>query len=462
MSQNKFTLEDLFEIPTAVMYNPDAYKATSKVTIDSRSVKKNSIFVAIRGKKFNGHNFVLDAVKSGATTVVIQRNRLRAFDELDCTIVTVQNTINAYAELAKIWRRKNKYKVISITGSAGKTSTKEMVADILSEKYKVVRTIANNNNHIGVPLTILSATEKDEILVLEHGTNHFGEIEFTAKVAEPDLALITNIGDSHLEHLIDRNGVYKEKSALFGSALINSGKIIVNNNDEIIKVKTKEITNKITYGIKVKADYKGKIKGYNKYGKPVMEIESENIKLKEALPLLGSANANNFLSAVTVASEAGASKKHIKEAAKNFESVKGRLDFIKNKDVMLIDDTYNSSPDSMKSAIEVLNNITAYKKKILIAGDMFELGENAIELHKSLFPDILKSSISEFYSVGKFMNSLAWELINNGFKATHFRQRKGMMQRVESIELKNVAILIKGSRGMKMDEFVNVIKERIK
>jgi UDP-N-acetylmuramoyl-tripeptide--D-alanyl-D-alanine ligase len=281
MRQKKFTIEDLFNIPSAVIYNPDGYKSTAKVFIDSRKVTKDSIFVAIRGRKFNGHDFVKDAVNKGAATVIIQRNKLKEFDDVDCTIITVQNTVKAYAELAKIWRRKNKYKVVSITGSAGKTTTKEMIADILSEKYKVVKSVANNNNHIGVPLTILSATGKHEILVLEHGTNHFNEIDFTAKIAEPDLALITNVGDSHLEYLIDREGVYKEKSALFGEALKNSGKIIINNNDEIIKGNTKGITNKVSFGFKVKADYKGKVKGYNKYGQPVVGIESKKMKLKE-------------------------------------------------------------------------------------------------------------------------------------------------------------------------------------
>ncbi len=461
MSQNKFTIEELFNIPTAVIYNPDSYKATAKVFIDSRIVKKNSIFVAIRGKKFNGHNFVKAAVNKGATTVVVQRNKLKEFDDLDCTIVTVQNTIKTYAELAKIWRRKNQYKVVSITGSAGKTTTKEMIADILSEKYKVVRSVANNNNHIGVPLTILSANDKDEVLVLEHGTNHFNEIDFTAKIAEPNFALITNIGDSHLEYLIDREGVYKEKSALFGEALKNSGMIIINNNDEIIKANTKGIRKKVSYGFKVKADYKGKLKGYNKYGRPVIEIENGKANLKEKLPLLGAVNAKNFLSAVAVSKELGVSKKQINEAVRKFKPVKGRLDFIHNENLMLIDDTYNASPDSMKSAIELLNNISAFEKKVLIAGDMFELGDNSEQLHKLLFSEILNSSITNFYSVGKFMSALSRELIDNGFNAKHFRQRKGMMRLVKSLELNNIAILVKGSRGMKMDEFVNVIKERV-
>ena len=207
----RITLEDLFNIPTAVIYNPDAYKSAAAVFIDSRQVKKKSIFVAIKGKNFDGHDFVKEAVKKGAGAIIINKRKLSEFDELDLPVITVSNTTHAYGELARIWRKKLKAKVISITGSNGKTSTKEILSEILSEKYKVHKTTANNNNHIGVPLTILSAPSGCEVVVLEHGTNHFGEIEYTAKIAQPDYSLITNIGSGHLEFLKDKKGVYKGK-----------------------------------------------------------------------------------------------------------------------------------------------------------------------------------------------------------------------------------------------------------
>ncbi|KAB2843635.1 MAG: UDP-N-acetylmuramoyl-tripeptide--D-alanyl-D-alanine ligase, partial [Melioribacteraceae bacterium] len=170
MSKLGITIEDLFNLSTAVIYNPDVYKTSNYVSIDSRSIKKNSIYVAIKGEKLDGHNFVKDAVNKGANAVIINKNLLSDFDSVDKTIVTVEDTVKAYGELATVRKNKLGAKIISITGSAGKTSTKEMIAEILSEKYNVHKTSANNNNHIGVSLTILTAPENTEVLVLEHGT----------------------------------------------------------------------------------------------------------------------------------------------------------------------------------------------------------------------------------------------------------------------------------------------------
>ncbi|MEK6552951.1 MAG: Mur ligase family protein, partial [Bacteroidota bacterium] len=233
MGKIKITIEDLFNISSAVIYNPDAFKPVSNVEIDSRRVKKGSLFIAIKGEKYDGHDFILDALKKGANSVVIDSRKLKKFSFLEIPVVAVNNTIRAYGELAKIWRNKISAKVISITGSNGKTTVKEMIASLLSEKYNVVKTEANNNNHIGVPLTILGTDEKCEALVLEQGTNHFNEIEYSANISRPDYAMITNIGDSHLEFLKNREGVYKEKSALLDITEIHGGTVFLNMDDPI-------------------------------------------------------------------------------------------------------------------------------------------------------------------------------------------------------------------------------------
>ncbi len=164
------------------------------------------MFIAIKGKRFDGHSFVRSAVKNGASVLLINRKRINEFDDIDLPIITVKNTTKALGEIAKLWRKKLNAKIIGLTGSNGKTSTKDMLAALLNEKYKVNKTESNNNNHIGVPLTILATNEKHDVLVAELGTNHFGEIEYSAKILQPDLALITNIGDSHLEYLKNRKG----------------------------------------------------------------------------------------------------------------------------------------------------------------------------------------------------------------------------------------------------------------
>lgn len=227
-------------------------KGVTNVVIDSRKAKKGSLFVAIKGEKFDGHNYVLTAVQNGAVAVVIDKKKLNKYKSLTIPVITVADTIKAYGDIAKIWRNKLTAKVICISGSNGKTTVKEMIATLLSEKFNVVKTEANNNNHIGVPLTIFSADEKCDILVLELGTNHFGEIEYTSGIAQPDFAVLTNIGDSHLEFFKNREGVYIEKSILFSVTDKLCGTILINADDSIIKAGSKEYKNKITYGFERK------------------------------------------------------------------------------------------------------------------------------------------------------------------------------------------------------------------
>ena len=210
----------------------------------------------IKGERFDGHDFIKMVVKRGAAAILIDKKNLKKIGNVNIPIITVEDTVKALGDVAKIWRSKLKTKIIGITGSAGKTTTKEMLATLLSEKFNVNKTFGNNNNHIGVPLTILSTNEKHDVLVAELGTNHFGEIAYTAAIASPDLALITNIGDSHLEFLKNRKGVFKEKSALLNETINRGGKIFINNDDKILRDFGKTLKKKVTFGLNKKSDYK--------------------------------------------------------------------------------------------------------------------------------------------------------------------------------------------------------------
>ena len=199
MKKVHLNIEDLFNVPGATIYEPDKLKVINYVSIDSRNIKSNTLFLALKGQRFDGHNFVKDSVKNGAAAVVINERKLNQFNDIEVPIITVKDTKLALGDIARTWRKKLIAKVIGITGSSGKTSVKDMLAELLSEKYSVNKTEANNNNHIGVPLTILNTNETHQVLVAELGTNHFGEIPYTANILSPDYSLITNIGDSHLE-----------------------------------------------------------------------------------------------------------------------------------------------------------------------------------------------------------------------------------------------------------------------
>ncbi|MEJ2103919.1 MAG: UDP-N-acetylmuramoyl-tripeptide--D-alanyl-D-alanine ligase, partial [Ignavibacteriaceae bacterium] len=395
MNRTHLTIEDVFNIPDSVIYEPDKFKSIYHVTIDSKNIKKNSLFIAIQGNRFDGHDFVKEAFNNGVSAVVINKRYLSRYDDVNIPLITVNNTKLALGSIAKIWRSKLNTKIIGITGSTGKTTVKDMLADLLSSKFSVNKTVANNNNDIGVPLTILSTNDHHQVLVAELGTNHFGEIPYTAKILSPDYALITNIGNSHLEFLESKNGVWKEKSFLFHEVIRNNGKIFLNYDDPIIKEKHSRKGKRISFGFYGRVDVKGKIKSYNDNGKPQVEIKNKRKEYVLTSPLYGEQNATNYLASVAIALELGLNFKEINHASKRIKATKGRLDVQKFKNFILIDDTYNANPESMKSAIDLVGKIKIYKRKILLLGDMLELGSKSKMLHQSLKKEIIKNTIDE-------------------------------------------------------------------
>ncbi len=454
----KVTLNDLFNIPGAVIYNPDNYESATSVSIDSRKIKKGSIFFAISGNKFDGHKFVNETLKNFPAAVVINENRLKDFNTLDIPFVTVPDTSKAFGDLAKIWRNKLPAKVISITGSNGKTTTKEMVSVVLSKKYKVNKSLANNNNHIGVPLTIFSANSKHDFVVVEHGTNHFGEIGYTAEIAQPDIALITNIGNSHLEFLKNKQGVLKEKEALLYSVKKSSGKILLNTDDPNLKKLSNKYIHSTSYGLKNNPDLKGEIKGYTVDGKPKVVLHYKGKKLDFIFPLAGRANIHNFLAAAAIGFTAGLSGRDILDSLTKLSDVPGRMNFINKGNFLLIDDTYNSNPDSVAAALEAVGNITRFSKRTLILGDMLELGDSSKTLHEKIVPQIKKIKAAEVYTYGKYMKYLTAKLTDSKIFTKHFRNRNQLRKFLMNFDPADKVILIKGSRGKRMEEFVEIIK----
>ncbi len=462
MKQIKLTLEDVFNLPGAVIYNPDLYKSVSSVSIDSRNIKKNSLFIAIKGEKFDGHNFIKTAIKNGTSAVMINKKYLNKVDYVNIPVITVPDTTKALGDVAKVWRSKLRAKVIGLTGSAGKTTTKEMIATLLSTKYKVNKTVANNNNHIGVPLTILSTVAKHQVLVAECGTNHFGEIAYTANILQPDYALITNIGDSHLEYLKNRKGVLKEKSALFEVTSKRKGKLFINTDDELINEYSKKLRNKIKFGFNTLADVSGSILKYDSIGKANIEIKTKTKKLNLTVPLSGDSNANNFLAASSVGLEFGLKVKDFIKASRRIKSADKRLAIKVFKKFTLINDTYNANPDSMRAAISILSMYKNRRRKIAVLGDMFELGNQSKKLHESLAVFIKSQKVIEVYSIGKMMKGFSKALKGFSGISKHFESREDLKKHLKKIDLYNSAVLVKGSRGMKMEEFVSVIESRAK
>ena len=460
MKKIQLNIEDIFNIPTAVIYNPDIFKSIYHVSIDSRNIKKNTLFIAIKGERFDGHDFIDEVVKKGAAAILISEKSFKKIKDFDIPVITVNDTKVALVEVAKLWRSKLKTKIIGITGSAGKTTTKEILATLLSEKFKVNKTVANYNNHIGVPLTVLSTNEKHNVLVAELGTNHFGEIKYTASIASPDLALITNIGDSHLEYLKNPKGVFAEKSALLKETIKHGGKVFINNDDKILKEFGKTVKNKITFSLNEKADYKASIKSYDKLARPQIEIKSKKSVFTTSLPISGEKNVLNFAAAFAVASEIGLTNSQIQKAVKKIKSYNKRLEIKNHKNFTLINDTYNANPDSMKSSLEILNKIELKKKRIAVLGDMFELGSESKAKHLDLAAFINKTKVDEVYSIGKMMKLMNHKLNGKTKIHQHFGERESLKNFLKSLDINNSAVLVKGSRGMKMEEFVSLLEAR--
>src|ERR1035437_7308563 len=388
MNSIKITLEDLYNLPGAEIYNPDIYKPVSSVTIDSRNIPSNALFIAIKGKKFDGHMFIDDVLKKGAKAIVINKSRLNKLKGLRIPIITVPDTTITLGNIASLWKKKLNTKIIAITGSAGKTSTKEILVQLLREKFNVNKTFGNNNNHIGVPLTILNTNNKNDVLVVELGTNHFGEIKYSAGIVQPDYALITNINDSHLEFFKNRNGVLKEKSELIKITDARHGVIFINNDDKLLNKFGLKLNKTVTFAFNNDADVKGKITGYNSLGQPGIEFSYAGKVFSVYLPLYGEQNAKNFLAAVAISLKCGLTGNEIISAARKLVAPDKRLNVKKLNNYLLIDDTYNANPESMRSSLALLGRISAYGQKTAILGDMFELGINEIKLHKKLCPVI--------------------------------------------------------------------------
>ncbi|WP_337864462.1 UDP-N-acetylmuramoyl-tripeptide--D-alanyl-D-alanine ligase [Ignavibacterium sp.] len=452
MKKIKLTLNDFFNLPDVEIFNPDKFKDITTVSIDSRKIGKNCLFIAIKGERFDGHNFVNEVVKKRVLAVMINKNQLKRFSNLEIPFITVKDTTKSLGDVASVWRDKLNAKVIGITGSVGKTTTKEMLAAILSVKYRVNKTTSNNNNHIGVPLTLLATKAKHQIAVVEQGTNHFGEIKYTAKISRPDFAVITVIGDSHLEFLIDRNGVLKEKSELLKITVKNGGTAFINNDDVLLRKFGRRLKRKITFGFDNRSDYQAKLSEIDKLGRPTVEIKHSKNLFRTKLPLSGEQSAKNFLIAFAIAKELRLSDKQIIKGLKKIKSVGKRLEIKKFNETIIINDSYNANPDSMKASLNLLSKMKPSYRKIAILGDMFELGVQSKKLHKEIGQFINGLNLNEVYTVGKFSKEIFGQLNRRVPAKKHFNEKSELIKQLKKSSLKKSVILIKGSRGMKMEE----------
>lgn len=407
------------------------YSKTYKVSTDTRTIEDGSIYFALKGNNFNGNKFVEKAIESGASIAVI--------DEKDKYIkgktFYTDDVLSFLQKFANYHRKKLNANFIGITGTNGKTTSKELLFQVLSKKYNTIATKGNLNNHIGVPLTLLSVTPEHQMAIIEMGANHQGEIADLCKIAMPEFGYVTNFGKAHLEGFGSFEGVVETKSELFQYLLSTNGTVFVNPDDRIQIEKTK---NNTTSYLTKNIHFEG--------ANPFVRVNNNGSLIKTNL--VGNYNFQNIKFAISVGDYFGISKDNIKEALENYQPNNNRSQVIKKGSNTIILDAYNANPTSMKAAIFNLIEMQA-DYKIAILGDMFELGKFSADEHIKLAKEIKGSTIDEVYLVGKEFSKVKVE----GIK--YFESTDELIEQEILHSATNSTILIKGSRGMAMEKIID-------
>ncbi len=423
------------------------------ISTDSRDINAGDLFVALKGKNFNGHDFIPKALESGCTAVL-------ASEEIEDNIplIKVDDTLEALKLLAKYYRSKFSYPVIAVTGSTGKTSTKEMISSILSQKFKVHKTRKNYNNEIGLPLTIFDMSNKYDVSVIELGMSNLGEIKRLVDIARPDIAVITNIGTAHIENLKTRKNIFKAKMEI--TTYFNSDNLlIVNGDDDYLSAVSNKNYNIIKTSISNKGNYNAE--DIINLGSKGIEFTSKykGNKYKFKINAPGIHNVYNALMGIAVADKFNLSLEQLIDGIYNYKPSNMRNDIIELPDgIRIINDCYNANLDSMKAAIDVLNSISN-GRRIAILGDMYELGDFSIKAHKDV-GIYLKDKCDILISVGQDAKYIYDEAVNN-MKAYYFRTKEEACQLIKKIITNNDTILVKASRAMQMESVVDfIVKDR--
>ena len=404
-----------------------------KITTNSREVQEGDIFWALRGERFDGNTFAKDAVDKGAHIAVIDNIKLK-----DKRFFYVNDTLKALQELGHFHKEYVGMPCIGITGSNGKTTTKELVNAVLSEKYNTSATYKNLNNHIGVPLTLLNIPEDTDIAIVEMGTNHFGEIADLTKITNPDFAIITSIGKAHLEFFKDLDGVIKEKSALFDAVRSKGGILFVNLDDEIISEISKDAN---TYSFSFKADPDADIQLKDISEENELAILLNNTKIQTHVS--GKYNLSNIGYAIAAGKFFNLSDAEIKQALENYRPKDMRSEIIQKGSNTIYLDAYNANPTSMKAAIENLLQ-TPNPNKVAILGDMFELGTHTQAEHQAIVDMLQENKVKAYLIGGNFSNT---QSEYPAFATTSDFIASGILNKIQ-----NADILIKGSRGMALEK----------
>ena len=454
----------------AIYENLDIIKIYNKIDVninfvktDTRKIGENDCYVGIKGNSNDGNLLYMEAFLKGASIVVLDKYEYKKEDEEylrrnNKSIILVKDTIKALGDLAKYKRDTFTNPVIAITGSAGKTSTKDIVYSVLKEKYNAHKTIGNQNNHIGLPLTVLALDSKTEVLVLEMGMNHLGEIRYLTNIAKPDVAIITNVGTAHIGNLGSRENILKAKLEIL-EGLKPGGTVIINNDNDLLHewyLENKDEYKVITIGINNPSDY---LATDIDCGEDGSTFKCQNIVYK--VPVGGEQFIYNALVAIAVANIFAVETENVQKGILNFELSSNRMHIINNEstNITIIDDSYNANYDSMSYAIKYLSSLNG--RLIAVLGTMNELGEYSQDLHRKLGKLVYEEKIDVLITVCNDSRYINEEDINEGFdarKSYHFDNNNDAINLLKEILENGDDVLVKASNSLNFKDIVEAIK----
>ncbi len=460
-----FTTEEILKAARGTLISGASKEQFYGISTDSRLVSKGNIFVALQGEKFDGHDFLQKALDKGAAGVLVRdEQKIKQYGiKPEVAVIKVADTLAALGDLAHEWRKKFSIPVIGLTGSSGKTTTKEMMAAIIGQKKNVVKTEGNLNNLIGLPQTIFRINDKYELVILEMGTNARGEIKRLTQIAEPDIGMITNIGPAHLEGFGSIDGVREEKGDLFYN-MDKNGIAIINLDDEHVRIiADKWKGRRITFGMSSNADVSAKDIGKNSAKGMRFNLVIGAKMQKVEMKIVGIHHVYNALAAAAGARAVGINDEMILDGLKAFRPFRGRMEIIKLRNgAYLLDDSYNANPSSVREALMTLKDLKSHHNCYVFLGDMLELGTAADEMHRRIGMLIATIGVNALFLQGDFSAVTAAGAMEGGLPSQNIYFSSDSEENMNYLK-KNLKkgdwILVKGSRRMKMEKIAVKIYE---
>ena len=455
---NRLSIFQIAELAKAGISSGDGNAPVEKISTDSRTIKRGELFVALHGENFNGHNFVESVAKTGAAGAIVDIN-WKGEIPANFAVIRVEDTLRAYQNLAANYRKSLSLKVLAITGSNGKTSTKDFAAAVLAHGFRVTKTQGNFNNHVGLPRTMLEATSQDEVAVWEIGMNHPGEVAMLAKLAAPDAAIITNIGAAHIEFMGSREAIAAEKGAL-AQAVPSDGTVILNADDPFSK--------RMAVGIRAKVVFAGTTEGAVRASEITQSAAGTDFTILEGahrcraqLPVPGLHMVQNALLAVAAGRVFGLSLEDCAAGLAAAPLTKARLQIKGIRGVQFIDDSYNANPESMKAALHTLVELDADGKRIAVLGEMRELGEESARGHREVGETAAELGVDQLIAIGDMAAVIAEAARNAGLQNISIARSTGeAAELLREIAVPGDLVLVKGSRSARTERVIEAFEIR--